>query len=219
MAARALRRDLPVFEVVEGSSPFIPGDVAAARNATGLRGDPCLLWVGNLDANKDPLLVLNAVSQFAEHSPGVRLYMCFRHGPLLANVRQRIATDPRLSNRVVLLGEIRYPVIQAHFQAADFLVQASHAEGSGYGVIEALACGTTPIVTDIPSFRRITGDGRRGALVPLDDVDAFAAALRDWCGRDRAALRQQARAHFERELSFDAIGRQLRSVYDHVAGT
>jgi hypothetical protein len=29
-------------------------------------------------------------------------------------------------------------------------------------------------------------------------------------------LRRQARMHFEHELSFDAIGRQLRAVYDHV---
>jgi glycosyltransferase involved in cell wall biosynthesis len=95
-------------------------------------------------------------------------------------------------------------------------VQASHAEGSGGALIDALACGTTPLVTDIPSFRRITGDGACGALVPIDDADALAHAIRDWARRDRPMLRRRAREHFERDLSFDALGRQLRAAYDAV---
>jgi glycosyltransferase involved in cell wall biosynthesis len=216
VAAGVLRSDLPVFEVVEGSTPFTPGDQDSARAASGLDGDPCLLWVGNLDRNKDPLVVLEAVSRLASDLPKARLHMCFRHSPLLEAVRARIEGDPLLAPRVRLLGRIGYPAIEAPFRAADFLVQASHAEGSGYGVIEALACGTTPIVTDIPSFRRITGEGQFGALVPVGDAVAFADAIRAWSRRDRATLRQRARAHFERDLSFDAIGRQLCAAYDGV---
>jgi glycosyltransferase involved in cell wall biosynthesis len=215
-AAGILQPGLPVFEVVEGSSPFTPGDQAAARVATGLAGDPCVLWVGNLDSNKDPVTVLEAVAAAAESLPDLRLHMCYRHAPLLAAVRARIAA-PALAGRVVLLGEIGYPQIQAHFRAADFLVQASHAEGSGYGVIEALACGTTPLVTDIPSFRRITGGGAFGALVPVGDSGALARAINDWGRRDRSVLRRRAREHFEQNLSFDAIGRQLLYAYHQVS--
>jgi glycosyltransferase involved in cell wall biosynthesis len=216
VAARVLDPRLSVFEVVEGSTPFTPGDQAIARSATGLEGDPCLLWVGNLDPNKDPLLVLEALSRVTSEFPAIRLHMCYRHAPLLQAVQARITDDPALAERVRLLGEVPYADTERYFRAADFLVQASHVEGSGYGIIEALACGTTPIVTDIPSFRRITGEGRYGALTPVDDPAAFADAIRAWSRRDRQVLRRQARTHFERELSFDAIGRQLRAVYDHV---
>lgn len=214
VAAGILRPDLPVFEVIEISSPFTPGDRQAARAATGLDGDPCLFWAGNLDANKDPLTVLDAVSRVTATLARVRLHMCFRHAPLLDAVRSRIAADPALASRVRLLGEIPYAEIERHYQAADFLVQASHVEGSGGALIDALACGTTPLVTDIPSFRKITADGACGALVPVGNAAALAGAIRDWCGRDRPALRYRARAHFERELSFDAIGRQLCAVYE-----
>lgn len=212
-AAGVLRADLPVFEVVEGSTPFAPGDVATARRATGIDGDPCLLWVGNLDANKDPLMVLDAVSAVAAGVPGVRLWMCYRFAPLLEQVRARIAGDPAIRDRVRLVGEVAYPGIEEHFRAADFLVQASHKEGSGYGVIEALACGTTPLVTDIPSFRTITGQGSAGAVVPTGDSTAMARVIREWAGRDRAELRTRARHHFEQALSFDAIGRQMVAAY------
>ena len=214
VAAGILRPNLPIFEVIEISSPFTPGDQTAARSATGLDGDPCLLWTGNLDANKDPLTILTAVGRLASDLPGVRLHMCFRHAPLLDAVRMRIAADPALASRVRLLGEVPYTEIETYYRAADFLVQASHVEGSGGALIDALACGTTPLVTDIPSFRRITGDGACGGLVPLDNAAAFADAIRDWSRRDRPTLRRKAREHFERELSFDAIGRQLCTAYD-----
>jgi glycosyltransferase involved in cell wall biosynthesis len=89
----------------------------------------------------------------------------------------------------------------------------SHVEASGYSLIEALSCGTTPLVTDIPSFRRICGEGRAGSLTPVGDARAMADAMIAYAGRDRVSLRAAARAHFEEALSFDAIGRQLRGVY------
>jgi glycosyltransferase involved in cell wall biosynthesis len=213
MAAGILQPQLPIFEVVEISSPFTPGDQRAARF---LDGDPCLLWTGNLDANKDPMTVLTAVAAVARELPDVRLHMCYRHAPLLAAVRARIAAEAALTTRVRLVGEVPYPEIEMHYRAADFLVQASHAEGSGGALIDALACGTTPLVTDIPSFRRITGEGEFGALVPVGDAAALAAAIRHWSRRERATLRRCAREHFERDLSFDAIGGQLRAAYDAV---
>jgi glycosyltransferase involved in cell wall biosynthesis len=214
VAAGILRLNLPIFEVVEISSPFTPGDQQAARATTGLDGDPCLFWSANLDANKDPLTVLNAVAQATSELPELRLHMCFRRAPLLDAVRARITSDAALTARVRLLGDVPYPEIETHYRAADFLVQASHVEGSGGALIDALACGTTPLVTDIPSFRRITGDGEFGALVPTDDAAALATALRHWSRRERTSLRRRAREHFERDLSLDAIGRQLRVAYD-----
>src|SRR5262249_42702980 len=101
----------------------------------------------------------------------------------------------------------------AHLRAADFLVQGSHREAAGFGVIEALACGTTPLVSDIPSFRRITGEGRVGGLFPVGDAPALARVLVDWSGRDQGAVGAAARAHFERELSFRAVAGQLREAY------
>src|ERR1700741_4554927 len=51
--AGVLRPGLPVFEVLEATSGFTPGDVDDARARTGIGGDPCLLWLGHLDENKD----------------------------------------------------------------------------------------------------------------------------------------------------------------------
>lgn len=220
--AGVLRRGLPVFEVLESSSRFTPGDATEARRRTGLVGDPCLLWLGRLDGNKDPLTVLAAFDRALDALPDARLWCCYTGAPLLEMVRARLAADARLGERVRLLGAVPHATIQKLLRAADFLVLGSHREGSGYAVIEALACGTTPLVTDIPSFRRITEGGAFGALSPPGDAETMARALVEWAARDRVALRRAARAHFERALSFDAMGAELRAAYralvDHRRG-
>ena len=196
---------------------FTPGNMAEARAATGLHGDPCLLWLGRLDANKDPLTVLDAFALAADTLPDARLWCCYQSAPLLDEVRARIDGDASLRNRVHLLGALPHQRVESMLRAADFLVQGSHSEGSGYAVIEAMACGTPPLVTDIPSFRALTSGGQYGALSLPGDADGMARALIEKAASDRIRTRNEVHAHFERELSFDAIGRRLVSVYRELA--
>lgn len=211
--------DLPVFEVLEDSSTFMPADQSAAQQRCGIRGDPCLLWLGRLDAVKDPLAVLDAVAIASDQLPGARLWCCYKNAPLERQVQARIASDVRLRERVVLLGPRPHSEIETLCQAADFLLQGSLREGSGYAVIEALACGTTPLVTDIPAFRKITRQGRCGALASPSDATGMARNLVEWACKDRVRLRKNARRHFEEELSYEIIGRDLRAVYEAMAGS
>src|SRR5690606_38499690 len=197
---------------------FSPGDAYEARIETGISGEPCFLWLGHLDANKDPLTVLDAFAAALPLIPHARLWMAYKRAPLLDAVRARIALNPALRERVHLLGEQPHRRVELLLRAADFLVQASRFEGSGYAVIEALACGTTPLVTDIPSLRRITGEGTVGGLFPPGEPTALARLMVKHAARRRAADRAFARAHFERSLSFDAIGAELVAAYGSLIG-
>lgn len=205
-----------VYEIPESTSRFTPGDRREARRLTGLQGDPALLWVGHLDSNKDPLSVLDGVSVAARALPGLRLYCCFATAPLLKAVNERIASDPTLSQRVTLLGRVPHEHVEQLMRAADIFVLGSHREGSGYSLIEALACGLPPVVTDIPSFRSLTGAGTVGALWPCGDARALGAALQSVAARPGDETRVAVRAHFERELSFDSLGAKLVAMYEDV---
>jgi glycosyltransferase involved in cell wall biosynthesis len=215
VAAGALRPDVPVFEVLEASSTFAPGDREEARRAMRMFGDPCLLWTGRLDENKDPLTALAAFERAAPHLPDARLWCCFGKAPLLDVVRRRVMRSPVLRGRVRLLGTRPHAEMEARYRAADFFVQTSHREGSGYSLLEAMACAAVPLVTDIPAARRIVGD--TGSLTPVGDVDALAAAIVTWAERAREPMRRAVRARFDDVLSFDAVGRELRDAYESVA--
>jgi glycosyltransferase involved in cell wall biosynthesis len=216
LARGGLQRGLPVFSVPESSTWFSPGDQATARSACGLDGDPAVLWVGRLIPKKDPLTVLGAIERAAAELPELRLWCCHQEDDLLPEVEARIAASPILAERVRLLGRVPHPEVETLCRAADIFMLASRFEGSGYALIEALACGATPIVSDIPSFRRLTGEGRAGVLAPVGDVEAFAQALVRLAKAPRAELRRRTIAHFERELSFDAVGAQLFRTYEDV---
>ena len=203
-----------LFAIPESSSRFVPGSRSDARTASGLHGDPCVLWVGHLATGKDPLTVLDGVAQASLALPGIQLWCAFGNAPLLDEVQRRMDRDPRLTGRVHLLGKVAHPRIQTLMQAADLFVSGSHAESCGYALLEALASGATPVVTDIPSFRALTDDGRIGQLWSPGDATGLAQALvRASVARLSTA---RVRAHFDTALSFAAVGKQWANAYAQV---
>jgi glycosyltransferase involved in cell wall biosynthesis len=202
-----------VYEIPESTSRFGPGDQAQRRRSSGLAGDPLILWVGHLDANKDPLTVLDGVSKAVRTLPQLQLYCCYGSAPLLGAVQRRIVNDPFLAGRVHLMGRVPHSQVEELMQAADLFVLGSQREGSGYSVIEALACGLPPVVTDIPSFRSLTGAGSVGALWPRGNAGIFCDRLVSVAAQPQAQTRAAARRHFENELSFEGVGRKLASAY------
>ena len=212
-ATRLLGERTSIHVIAESTSRFNPGPQDEARARTGLEGDPCLLWVGHLSANKDPLTVLEGVSLAADALAGLTLWCCFGEAPLARAVARRIEQDRRLRTRVHLLGRRPHQEIESLMQAADIFVSASHREGSGYALIEALACGLPPLVTDIPSFRALTGDGAVARLWRPGNAQSLADGLIALASESSLARRAVVRGHFERELSHAALGRRLEETY------
>lgn len=211
--ARLIAGRTSIHAIAESTSRFLPGDRSAARARTGLEGDPCLLWVGHLSANKDPLTVLEGVSRAVRALPAVSLWCCFGEAPLARAVTMRIERDERLRGRVHLLGRRPHGEIESLMRAADVFVSGSHREGSGYALIEALACGLPPLVTDIPSFRALTGEGAVGRLWRRGDAQSLTDGLLGIASQSSPGLRAGVRAHFERELSLPALGSRLAQTY------
>ena len=200
-----------LLAIPESSSRFTPGDRSTARAMTGLHGDPCVLSVGHLVAGKDPLTMLDGIARASERLPGLQLWCAYGTAPMLAEVRKRIDGDPRLAGRVHLMGNVPHPRIEDLMRSADVFVSASLAEGSGYALLEAMACGLPAVVTDIPSFHAITEGGRVGRLWQRGDAaglaNALVAAVRSGPGRE------EVRARFDAALSFHALGCQWATAY------
>jgi glycosyltransferase involved in cell wall biosynthesis len=211
--AGLIAADQQVFEVMEASTSIRPIARGEARRATNLSGDPALLWVGRLNANKDPLTVLDGFERCIEHLPRASLTMIYGTEELLPDVRARLRSSAALSEHVSLVGRIPHERMAPFFSAADLFVVGSHHEGSGYALLEACACGVTPVVTDIPSFRAIVGPGSSSALWTPGDGPGFAAALIRAARSDARPIRLALIEHFDRCLSWRAIGRRAVEIY------
>ncbi len=177
-------------------NPVISGDFMARASAPAadpwLADDapPVLVWVGRLVAQKDPHTLLRA---FAGVAPPARLLL-LGEGELRPELE-------RLAAALGLDGRVRFAGFQANplpwIREAHALVLSSRYEGLGNVIVEALGCGTAVVSTDCPHGpREILEDGRHGALVPVGDADALAAAMRTVLagGHDPAALRARAAA-------------------------
>lgn len=204
------------YQVMEASTALQPVPRRAARDASGMRGSPAVLWVGRLNANKDPLTVLDGFARTAGALPGATLTMIYSEADLLSAVRERLQRSPELAARVRLLGEAPHDRMASFYSAADLFVVGSHHEGSGYSLMEACACGAVPVVTNIPSFRLLTGNETVGALWEPGDADGCARALLDVARRDLITERARLAEHFTRELSWSAVGRRAIEIYDAV---
>ncbi|HZS60996.1 MAG TPA: glycosyltransferase family 4 protein [Gemmatimonadaceae bacterium] len=183
----------PIYEITEGSTHFRRVDRAAHRV-------PVLLWVGRLIPLKDPLTIVRG---FLSASVDAHLYMVYADDTL----RSAIPDHPAIT----FLGKRPHAELETIYNGADYFVLGSHNEGSGYALLEAMACGVVPVVSDIPSFRRIVGSS--GELFTPGDADAFAAALRRAMARPLPQASLHAAADFEQRLSFRAIARDLIRVY------
>ena len=203
-------------QVMEASTPLRPVERAAARDETGMRGSPAVLWVGRLNANKDPLTVLDGFERSLARLPDATLTMIYSTEELLAAVRQRVEGAPALRARVQLVGAVPRDRMAIYFSAADLFAAGSHHEGSGYALMEACACGAVPVVTDIPTFRLLSG-GASGAFWPPGDAAAFARALTEVAARDLDVERARLAVHFANQLSWDAVGRRALEIYEEVA--
>lgn len=201
-----------IHEVMEASTRFSPGDQGLARRETGLTGDPVVLWVGRLNANKDPLCALAGFRQACADNPGARLYMITHETDLEADVRAWIQAA-NMQHAVTIVGQVAHGQMQAYYNSADYFLLGSHHEGSGFALAEAMACGVIPVVTDIPSFAKMTGGGRYGALWQPGDPESCAAALAAAFDQPRSQTRQDVRALFEQTLSFEAIARDSLQAY------
>jgi glycosyltransferase involved in cell wall biosynthesis len=159
-----------------------------------------------LDAVKDPLTTLAGFALVLRHHPDAVLNLAWTDAPLHAEVL--LAARP-LGARVRLLGRLSRAGARALIGDADVLVQSSRREVCGIAVLEAMAAGTPPVVTAIPSFRAVLGDC--GARFTPGDPAGLAAGVRAVLADPSQRIR--CRARFERDLSFDALAERVGRVY------
>jgi glycosyltransferase involved in cell wall biosynthesis len=156
-------------------------------------------------------LVISAFLSFVKEQPSARLYMIYHTDELLAEVKELIASDSN-KNAIVLIGKVPNPQLLYWYNSADFIVSGSHYEGSGTAVCEAMSCGCVPVVTDIFSFRMITGEGECGLLYEAGNDKALLAALLQTQQIDKAAKREKCLDYFNSTLSFQAIAQRIQEV-------
>ncbi len=122
-------------------------------------------------------------------------------GPLKEELEGRIK-EAGLETRVTLAGRIPNEDLSAWYRAARVFCLPSTHKSEMFGVVqlEAMACGTPVVSTDIPGsgVPLVNIDGRTGRVVPVADPESLAGAIRFICEEaGYAAMQDAAREHVE----------------------
>ncbi len=165
---------------------YTPEAVAAFRAQKGLP-ERFWLFVGTIEPRKNLPMLLEA---YARLPRGERLPLVLGGGAGwgMAAVQATIQTHG-LQDEVRLVGFIPIIELPLWYNSAETFIYPSVFEGFGMPVLEAMACGTPVLTSNVSSLPEVAQDA--GACLPPDDREAWADALRR--AATDAAWREQAR--------------------------
>jgi glycosyltransferase involved in cell wall biosynthesis len=208
IAAGIISSEHQVSEIMECSTGFTPQNTTECRAQLNVAASKVVfIWVGNLNANKDPMCALEAIKKLRDSGHDFEFYLFYGTSELLGNVSNFI-THNKLENYVFLKGRIANQSLESWYSAADFFISCSHSEGSGVAMAEAMACGCVPIVTSIPSFVTMTANGEAGLLFEPGNSENLFHQLTAAMDINIAEHRVKSHKIFKERLSFEAIGTQ-----------
>jgi len=134
---------------------------------------PIVVAAGTLSPRKGFSDLISAI-KLVRGEKEVRL-MILGDGPLRESLQEKINRE-FLNDAVVLLGHHDNPL--KFFSNSDVFVLSSYAEGLPNVLVEAMACGCTPVATDCPTGpSEVLNNNEYGYLVPMGDPNCMALGI------------------------------------------
>jgi glycosyltransferase involved in cell wall biosynthesis len=195
---------------------FFRRDRRACRSSHGIAvAERVIVSAGDLAELKGHHRVIAAVKRLNGRGVRARLLIAGgigRSGRYAEALRQQVASEG-LGDQVAFLGEVTQEALAELMAAADVFCMASSTEGWPNVVNEALASGTPVVATDVGAVRQMIVSARYGSVVPVDDVEALADALRaaltgPW---DREAISAHGRSRSWSEVAEEVL-EQMQAV-------
>ncbi|TMF81331.1 MAG: glycosyltransferase family 4 protein [Chloroflexi bacterium] len=190
------------------------GDLAAARKLTGV--GEFVLSVGVLAPQKNLQTVIRAFAASGINARGARLLLAGSDRAGYANTLRAVARESGVEDGVLMPGFVSREILRALYHEALCVVLASHGEGFGLPLVEAMACGAPVIAANRQSLPEVVGDA--GVLFEPSDVDALASALRRMHEEPgfRSELSERGRRR-RAQFSWRAAAEATAAIYEELA--
>lgn len=125
-----------------------------------------------------------------------------------------------IQDRVTFLGRLSTQALVQAYQQTDVLLFPSLSKAEAFGLVamEAEACGTPVIASNLPGVRTVVQDGQTGWLIPPADVPALVERLR-WIAShpaDMTGFRERATLHAQTSYRQERVMDQLEELYRRV---
>lgn len=158
---------------------FKPTDKKVAKENLGYGVmDNIILYVGRIDPIKGLDKVLQTVSQIKYHTK-IKLVIVGGDDPEKPEMQQAkdLTRQLGVEDVVTFAGRVDQKDLPPYYNAADALVIASFYESFGLTALEALACGTPVVSTDVGELKSIIRQGKTGYVVSEGSIESMAESI------------------------------------------
>jgi len=135
------------------------------------------LFVGKLDPRKGILVLLKAFAKALKLNPSIELDVI--GSGMQMEEAKKACQNMSISNHVHFLGKRKDNEIVEAYRSAYAVCMPSFQEGQGITALEAQACGTPVIASDVGGLPEAVVKGKTGILVTSGDSDALAVTILD----------------------------------------
>jgi glycosyltransferase involved in cell wall biosynthesis len=195
---------------------FSPGDRSAARSRLDLDESAFVVACARrLVPRMGVGLLLDAWAELDGELPAGSTLLLAGDGPLRDELARR-ATEPRLAGRVRVLGEVSEEELVDVYRASDVAaVPSLEFEGFGLVVLEAAACGTPSLVSDVGGLPEAVHELDLALVIEPGDAAAWARRLRE-AATGELPTRERAREFAER-FDWPSLADRHRALYARIA--
>jgi D-inositol-3-phosphate glycosyltransferase len=212
------------------ASRFYPIPADEAKAFMGIPPDDRLvLYVGRIEALKGLDVLLEAMGRYCQHSQTDQ-----SHLHLIVIGGDPDASSEKMSTEMTRLKELRekygledmvtfrgkqdQDTLPYYYSAAEVVVVPSHYESFGMVALEAMACGTPVVASQVGGLAYLVKDGVTGYTVPVGDPHELCEHLRDLI-EDRTLRKQMGEqaARFALQYAWEEIAGKIVELYKEVS--
>lgn len=124
-----------------------------------------------------------------------------------------------IENFVIFLGKQDQQILPYYYSAAEVAVMPSHYESFGMVALEAMACGTPVVASQVGGLAFLIRDGETGFVVPGNDIESLADRLINLI-KDKALREKLGRnsSEYAKLYAWENISKKMVAVYEDTLG-
>ena len=201
---------------------YLPNALDLERYPFRLRANPLprLCWLRSFHAIYNPTLAVKTLALLAADFPAIKLNMTGPDkGDGSLEAVSRLADELALEENIEITGAIAKSEVPRRMAEYDIFLNTTDYESFGISVMEAAVSGMCIVTTNVGELPYLWKDGHDALLVPPDDAEAMAAAVRRILTEPGLAERLSRNARRKAEqFDWSVILPQWESVLSSVAG-
>jgi D-inositol-3-phosphate glycosyltransferase len=131
---------------------------------------------------------------------------------------QKLCADLGLDESVLFLGKRDQDKLPYYYSAAEVLVMPSHYESFGMVALEAMACGTPVVASEVGGLAYLVRDGETGFTIPAEEPETLCEKL-SWLLNDRELHKRMSAqaAKYAQDYAWEKVASQIMESYGELA--